>query len=801
MVSGELDGLVTLPLLPLRDVVVFPAMPVSLIVGRERSVAAVRAAQRGEGHIMLVAQCEGETKDPEPADLFEFGTIGVITKSLELPDGTLKVVVEGRHRGRVHAYIEQSPFFQVSVERVDSLVVDPAQVQGLVRTIKEAFERYVKLNRAVQPEMVLAINAIEDPDCLGDSLVGALKLKLEERQQMLEAHEVHERLEKVYKVLLTEIEFLKVEKKLRGRVRRERENTQRDQWLNDQVKTIQKEMGDRDRREDIEELARAIAEKRLPTPIRDRASKELQRLSQMNTMSAEATVVRNYLDWILSLPWTNEAETCSELGEAIGVLNTDHYGLGKVKERIVEYLAVTQLVEKVQGPILCLVGPPGVGKTSLARSIARATGRPFARIALGGVRDEAAIRGHRRTYIGSMPGRLVQAMKRAGSVNPVLLLDEVDKMSSDIRGDPSSALLEVLDPEQNHAFADHYLDLDYDLSKVMFVCTANSLAGIPAPLIDRLEIIELTGYTEQEKLAIARGHLLDKQLELNGITQPQLEISNAALLDIIRRYTKESGVRELDRQLAKVCRKVARRVVHYGPETRVKVVTSNLEQLLGVPRYRFGQRETSDHIGLVKGLSVSRTGGELLNIEVAAIPGQGKLILTGKLGDVLKESASAVFTYTRARSDALGLEPDFHATQDFHIHYPGVPGGVEGPSAGIAMATALVSALTGIPVRSDTAMTGEITLRGRVLPIGGLREKVLAAHRGGITRVIVPEANRKDLPEIPKAVREDVEILCVSHMDRVLKEALSTEAAGSLFGAAVDPGGTGEEQLQVAWKI
>ena len=792
--GDEAEG-VTLPLLPLLDVVVFPGSMVSLIMGRPQSVAAVQKANDMSREVVLCAQRDGEVTKPGTADLHEFGTIATISKMLALPDGKIKVAVEGTARARILRIKEEEPYFIAVVEAISPLDTVSVEVEGLARTVKGTFERFVKLNRAVPPEMLLSVNALEDPDRLADTVIGALKLKVEERQNLLEVIDASERLEQVYKILLTEIEFLKVEKKLRGRVQRDRENTERDKWLNEQVKAIQKELGDKEKREDIEELARALVQKDLPEAAQTRAKKEIQRLSQMNIMSAEATVVRTYVDWILSLPWNEKAETNADLQKAGEVLNEEHHGLGEVKERVVEYLAVAQLVDKIRGPILCLVGPPGVGKTSLARSVAHATGRPFARIALGGVRDEAEIRGHRRTYIGSMPGRILQAMKRAGSVNAVLLLDEIDKMSSDIRGDPSSALLEVLDPEQNHTFQDHYLDITYDLSNVMFVCTANSMAGIPIPMLDRLEIIQIPGYTEQDKLAIAVRHLLPKQLERHGLEERHLKLSQQAMLHIIRKYTKESGVRELERQIAKICRKVTRRVVHYGDDTEVSVVSSNVGQLLGVPRHRYGQRETSNAVGLVKGLSVSVTGGELLNIEVAAVPGKGELILTGRLGDVLKESATAVFTYVRSRAEALRLEPDFHVIQDFHIHYPGLPSGVEGPSAGIAMATALVSALTGIPVRSDTAMTGEITLRGRVLPIGGVREKVLAAHRGGITRVLIPEANRRDLEKVPDAVLDAVEIIVVDHMDRVLKEALAGKEAEELFSPCVPEASSSLENM------
>ncbi len=782
--KGQQDERRVWPVLPLRGVVVFPATPMSLVVGRASSLAAVAAAQKGDRELLLLTQRDEALEEPGADDLFAFGTVATIERALRLPDGNLKLLVEGRRRARVVRLDGEGDHLQAEVEVIEPVAEADVDTVVLVRTVKATFERYAKLNRAVPPEMVMQVNALEDPDRLSDMLAVPLQFKLAERQELLELVDVGARLERIYKALLTEIDFLQVEKKLKTRVKREREANQREYWLQEQMKVIQRELGDKDSRGELDELAALLAAKELPEPVRDRAEKELKKLTQMNLMSAEATVLRNYLDWILGLPWTERGEGGTDLEEAVRVLNEDHYGLRKVKERILEYLAVSHLVERQRGPILCLVGPPGVGKTSLARSVARAMGTPFVRISLGGVRDEAEIRGHRRTSIGAMPGKILHAMKRAGAVDAVVLLDEVDKMSSDIRGDPSSALLEVLDPEQNDAFNDHYLDMDYDLSRVTFVCTANTLQGIPLPLQDRLEMIELSGYTEVEKLAIARRYLVPKQRELHGLQEEQLTISSAALSDAIRRYTKESGVRELERQVARICRRVARRVVHFGPETKVRVTTGNLEKLLGPPRYDFGTRESEDQVGLVKGLAVSPWGGELLNIEVASVPGKGKLILTGRLGDWLKESATAAFTYIRSRAAALGVDPDFHEHEDFHIHYPGNALRTDGPSAGIAMGTALVSTLTGIPVRSDTAMTGEITLRGRVLKIGGLKEKVLAAHRGGITRVLFPEANAQDVEDIPEAVRSALELIPVGHMDTVLLHALAQDATAGLFTRA-----------------
>jgi ATP-dependent Lon protease len=783
----------SLPLLPLRDMVVFPHTPVSLVVGRPRSLAAVTAARNLRVELVVVAQRDPADADPGPEDLYTVGTLCVIEQTLRLPDGNVKVLLEGKRRVRIERYTENAAFLEVVVTSGEPAEAPP-EAGVLVRTVHAAFERYAKLNRAVPPEMLLQVNATDDPDRLADMLVASLQLKLPERQELLEVFAPHARLERVYKALLAEIEFSQVERKLKTRVRRDKETGQREQWLQDQMKAIQRELGDRDAKGEMEELAQQLAAAQLPDPIRDRAEKELRKLSQMNLMSAEATVVRNYLDWVLALPWTARSGPAPSLEQAAAILAEDHYGLSKVKERVLEYLAVSHLVDRQRGPILCLVGPPGVGKTSLARSVARALAAPFVRISLGGVRDEAEIRGHRRTYIGAMPGKLVHAMKRAGTVDPVLLLDEIDKMSSDFRGDPAAALLEVLDPEQNHAFNDHYLDLDYDLSRVAFLCTANSLQGIPAPLQDRLEIVEIPGYTEAEKSSIARRYLIPKQRALHGLTEDQVQISAAAVQRIVRDYTKESGVREVERQIASICRKVARRVVHYGPQTTIKVTTHTLDALLGPPKFKDRSQESSDQVGVVNGLAVSPWGGELLQIEAAAVAGKGQLILTGRLGDWLKESATAGFTYLRSRADALGLEADFYEKEDVHVHYPGNALRTDGPSAGVAMAVAMVSALTGIPARHDVAMTGEITLRGRVLRIGGLKEKVLAAHRGGVRVVLIPHDNLRDVDDIPAAIRADVEIVPVTHMDAVLKRALASEKVG----ASLDLGDDGRHEAPSA---
>jgi ATP-dependent Lon protease len=776
------EGSTGFPVLPLKEVVVFPHVHMSLLVGRPRSVAAVHEANQGRKEILLVAQRLLDRDEPSIDDLHSVGTLATIEQTLHLPDGNLKVVVSGRRRARLVALLQTEPFLVAQVEEI-SPQPGTQEIKHLVRTLKSTFEAYQKHNREVPAEMVLAINAMEDPDQIADTLIDSLKsLKVAERQELLELVDVAQRLERVYKALLTEIEFLQVERKLKHRIKKEAEHQEREVVLQQQMRDIQRELGEREGKGDIDELVRAFANKKLPDAVRERVDKELRKLAQMNALSAEATVLRNYLDLILEIPWVEVSTNRPRLETAAAILDEDHYGLGSIKERILEYIAVETLVDRMRGPILCLVGPPGVGKTSLARSIARATGRPFVRIALGGVRDEAEIRGHRRTYIGAMPGKIIHAMKRAGSIDPIVLLDEVDKMSSDFRGDPSAALLEVLDPEQNGAFGDHYLDIDYNLSKVTFVCTANTLEGIPIPLQDRLEVIRLTGYTDREKLQIARRYLIPRQLELHGLEAEDLEISDKGVLALIHAWTREAGVRELDRKIAKICRRVARRVARDGRGDLVKVTTGNLDRVLGPPEFEQPGRSESAEIGLVRGLSVSHVGGAVLEIEVAAVPGTGKLTLTGRPGEIMKESSAAVFTYVRSRADALGLESDFHETHDFHIHYPGLPGGVEGPSAGIAMATAMVSALTGTPVRPDTAMTGELSLRGRVLPIGGLKEKLLAAHRAGLARVLVPERNRKDLGEIPQYVKEQVEIVLVDHMDRVLKEALTRPATVKLFG-------------------
>ncbi|MDG1480972.1 MAG: endopeptidase La [Myxococcota bacterium] len=771
-----------LPLLPLRDLVIFPHMVVPLIVGRSQSRAALSAAYKGNRELFLVSQKVGRTAEPGPDDIHEVGCVATIIQLLRLPDDNLKVLVEGKVRGKVQRYVEGAEFLQVEVVSAEGVVEEGQETEALMRSVREAFEQYIKLNKGIPPEMLLTVSAIEDPARLADTLVAHLSFKLEDRQRLLEMSAPIERLEQILQFIQGEIEILEVEKKIKSRVKKQMEKSQKEYYLNEQMQAIQKELGEKDEfRAEMGELEKKMRGKQMPVEAIERITKELRKLKMMNPMSAEATVVRNYIDWILALPWGEFTEDRMDLEHAASVLDEDHYGLRNVKERILEHLAVTTLVERMQGPILCLVGPPGVGKTSLARSIARATDRQFVRQALGGVRDEAEIRGHRRTYIGALPGKIIQCLKKAGSSNPVFLLDEIDKMSTDFRGDPSAALLEVLDPEQNSTFVDHYLGIDYDLSKVMFVCTANELRGIPAPLQDRLEIIHLSSYTEREKLAISRRYLIPKQLEAHGITEDHLLLTRQAVSRVIQEYTREAGVRSLERELAKVCRKTAKRVVLKGGDTQLKVTSENVHKLLGVPRYSHRRMEDEHRVGMVKGLAVSSYGGVLLDIEVSVLPGKGKLILTGLLGDWLKESATAALSYIRSRATELGLDPHFYETIDLHVHYPGSSVRTDGPSAGLAMATAMVSALTGRPVDRNLAMTGEISLRGRSLQIGGLKEKVLAAHRGGITHVIIPVSNEKDLPDIPAIVREQLTITPVRHMDEVLKSALITSDNEPLF--------------------
>ncbi len=771
-----------LPLLPLRDIIVFPNMVVPLFVGRSKSIAALQEAMENGRELFLVAQKRAKTNDPVPDDLFEVGTVSSVIQMLKLPDDTVKVLVEGKRRARIGEFLPNDRFFQVRCDLLEEEAGSSVELEALVRSVQAVFESYVKLNKRIPPEILTSVASIEDPSRLADTIAAHLTLKLNDRQSLLELTNATWRLERLYELMQGEIEILQVEKKIRTRVKKQMEKTQKEYYLNEQMQAIQKELGERDEfKSEIQELEEQIKNKPLPKEAQAKVKKELKKLKMMSPMSAEATVVRNYIDWILSLPWDETTQDKLDIVEAEKILDEDHYGLRKVKERILEYLAVQSLVERVKGPILCFVGPPGVGKTSLGRSIARATGRRFVRLSLGGVRDEAEIRGHRRTYIGAMPGKVIQAFKKAGTANPVFLLDEVDKMSTDFRGDPAAALLEVLDPEQNNTFCDHYLDLDYDLSKAMFICTANTLHGIPGPLQDRLEIIRLAGYTEPEKRSIARRYLIPKKLEENGLTDVDFTLTQGALTSIIGNYTRESGVRSLEREISKICRKVARTVLKEGKDKRYVVGRKGLSKYLGVRRFKHGQIEKEDQIGLVTGLAWTEMGGELLVTEATLMPGKGKLIITGKLGEVMQESAQAAMSYVRSRADRFGIDSKAFENLDLHIHVPEGAIPKDGPSAGITMATTMISAYTRVPVRKDVAMTGEITLRGRVLPIGGLKEKVMAAHRGGIKTVLIPKENKKDIREIPKRVREALRIVPVEHMDEVLIEALRLDDPDKFF--------------------
>ena len=775
-------GPVRVPLLPLRDIIVFPHMVVPLFVGRQRSIKALEEATQKQSLIFLSSQKDAKTNDPTEEDIYKIGTLGSVVQMLKLPDGTVKVLIEGKRRARVARFVANPDFFLVDVEEAPEVVERNTEVEALVREVHTTFENYVKLKKKIPPEMVMSVSSIDDPGRLADTIVAHLGIKLEDRQNLLETFNASERLEKVLGHMRAEIEILEVERRIRSRVKKQMERSQKEYYLNEQMRAIQKELGEKDEfKNEIQEIEEKLKQKKLSAEAKDKVEKELKKLKMMSPMSAEATVVRNYIDWILSLPWNEFTDDKLDINEAERVLEEDHYGLEKVKERILEYLAVQSLVGKIKGPILCLVGPPGVGKTSLGRSIARATGRKFVRVSLGGVRDEAEIRGHRRTYIGALPGKIVQSMKKAGSSNPVFLMDEIDKMSTDFRGDPSSALLEVLDPEQNTSFNDHYLDLDYDLSKVMFITTANTLDRIPRPLQDRMEIIRIAGYTELEKLSIAKKYLMEKQKESNGLTTDNVVFTDNALLGVIRHYTKEAGVRNLEREIAAICRKVAVEVVRKDRNAHIQVGSKSLHKYLGPIKFRYGKAEAEVKIGVTTGLAWTELGGELLATEVTIMPGKGQLIITGKLGDVMQESAQAAMSYVRSRAAELGLERDFYQKLDVHIHVPEGAIPKDGPSAGITMATSLVSALMKMPVYNDLAMTGEITLRGNVLPIGGLKEKVLAAHRAGIKKVLIPAENEKDIEEIPSTVLKTVEIELVAHMDEVLRKALAIEDPASLF--------------------
>ena len=773
------------PLLPLRDIIVFPHMVVPLFVGRQRSIKALEEATQKQSLIFLSSQKDAKTNDPTEEDIYKIGTLGSVVQMLKLPDGTVKVLIEGKRRAKVAQFIANSDFFLVDVEDTPEVIERNTEVEALVREVHTTFENYVKLKKKIPPEMVMSVSSIDEPGRLADTIVAHLGIKLEDRQNLLESLNAAERLEKVLGHMRAEIEILEVERRIRSRVKKQMERSQKEYYLNEQMRAIQKELGEKDEfKNEIQEIEEKLKQKKLSAEAKDKVEKELKKLKMMSPMSAEATVVRNYIDWIISLPWNDFTDDKLDINEAERVLEDDHYGLEKVKERILEYLAVQSLVGKIKGPILCLVGPPGVGKTSLGRSIARATGRKFVRVSLGGVRDEAEVRGHRRTYIGALPGKIIQSMKKAGSSNPVFLMDEIDKMSTDFRGDPSSALLEVLDPEQNTTFNDHYLDLDYDLSKVMFITTANTLDRIPRPLQDRMEIIRIAGYTELEKLSIAKKYLLDKQKEANGLTTDNVVFTDNAILGVVRHYTKEAGVRSLEREIAAICRKVAVEVVRRDRNAHIQIGSKSLHKYLGPVKFRYSKAETEVKIGVTTGLAWTELGGELLATEVTIMPGKGQLIITGKLGDVMQESAQAAMSYVRSRATELGLEKDFYQKLDVHIHVPEGAIPKDGPSAGITMATSLVSALMKIPVHNDLAMTGEITLRGTVLPIGGLKEKVLAAHRAGIKKVLIPSENEKDIEEIPATVLKTVELELVSHMDQVLKKALVLEDPESLFRRA-----------------
>jgi ATP-dependent Lon protease len=775
----------TVPALPLRDIIVFPHMVSQLFVGREKSIAALDEAMAHDKEIFLAAQKSAKTNEPTPDDIYTVGTVGTIVQLLRLADGTVKVLVEGRQRARVKRYNESNDFFSVEIEEIAEAGTADVEVEALIRSVQSTFEVYVKLNKKVQPEVLMSVQSIDDASKLSDTIAANLPtIKLADRQGLLEMEEAKKRLERLYELMQAEIEILQVEKKIRSRVKKQMEKTQKEYYLNEQMQAIQKELGGGERDEfksEIQEIEEKLKTKKLSEEAQGKVKKELKKLKMMHPTSAEATVVRNYVDWILTLPWSDKTEERFDITEAEKILDEDHYGLKKPKERIVEYLAVQALTKSLKGPILCFVGPPGVGKTSIARSIARATGRKFVRLSLGGVRDEAEIRGHRRTYIGALPGKIIQNLKKVGSNNPVFLLDEIDKMSTDFRGDPAAALLEVLDPEQNKAFNDHYLDLDYDLSDVMFITTANTLSGIPIPLQDRMEIIQLTSYTEFEKLNIAQKYLIPRQKKECGLEDVPVEFTENAVRTVIHHYTREAGVRSLERELAAVCRKVALKVVKEGKDQKLQIRGADVPTYLGVPKFRLGKKEELDAIGLTHGLSVSDHGGDILDCEVSVVAGKGKLQITGLLEKGMEESAQAAMSYIRSRSTILKLDPDFYQKVDVHVHFPDFVR-KDGPSAGVTMATSIASALTRVPVRNEVAMTGEITLRGRVMPIGGLKEKILAAHRNGITTVLVPKENRKDLREIPRRVLKSLRVVLVEHMDDVLREAMVFPDPDTLFG-------------------
>ncbi|BCV37133.1 MULTISPECIES: endopeptidase La [Shewanella] len=774
----EREARIELPVLPLRDVVVYPHMVIPLFVGREKSIRCLETAMAQDKQIILVAQRDADLDEPGIDDIFDVGTVASILQLLKLPDGTVKVLVEGGKRARIERYTQEEEFFVATAHYLESEALDDKEEEVLVRSAISQFEGYIKLNKKIPPEVLTSLSGIEEADRLADTMAAHMPLKLADKQSVLEMVKVGERLEYLMAMMEAEIDLLQVEKRIRSRVKKQMEKSQREYYLNEQMKAIQKELGDLDEGHDeFESLGRKIEEAGMPEEAKEKASAELNKLRMMSPMSAEATVVRSYVDWMTSVPWKQRSKIKRDLSKAEQVLDTDHYGLEKVKERILEYLAVQSRVKQLKGPILCLVGPPGVGKTSLGQSIAKATGRKYVRVALGGVRDEAEIRGHRRTYIGSMPGKIIQKMAKVGVKNPLFLLDEIDKMSSDMRGDPASALLEVLDPEQNATFNDHYLEVDYDLSDVMFVATSNSM-NIPGPLLDRMEVIRLSGYTEDEKLNIAKQHLLPKQIERNGLKKTEITVDDSAILGVIRYYTREAGVRALERELSKICRKVVKQIMLEKDTKHVDVNQDNLKSFLGVQRFDYGKAESKNQIGQVTGLAWTEVGGDLLTIEATSVAGKGKLTYTGSLGDVMQESIQAAMTVVRARAEQLGINPDFYEKRDIHVHVPEGATPKDGPSAGAAMCTALVSSLTGNPVKGEVAMTGEITLRGEVLPIGGLKEKLLAAHRGGIKLVLIPKENERDLEEIPANVVADLDIRPVRWIDEVLQLALERPVEG-----------------------
>ncbi|HCH1579821.1 TPA: endopeptidase La [Vibrio parahaemolyticus] len=773
---------IEIPVLPLRDVVVYPHMVIPLFVGREKSISCLETAMETNKQVLLVAQKQADTDEPTVDDLFEVGTVATILQLLKLPDGTVKVLVEGQQRAKIN-HFKESDFFLAEAEFIVTPELDEREQEVIVRSAINQFEGFIKLNKKIPPEVLTSLNGIDEAARLADTIAAHMPLKLVDKQQVLEIIDVTERLEFLMGQMESEIDLLQVEKRIRGRVKKQMEKSQREYYLNEQMKAIQKELGEmEDAPDEFETLQKKIDESKMPQEAREKTEQELQKLKMMSPMSAEATVVRSYIDWMVSVPWTKRSKVKKNLAKAEEILNEDHYGLERVKERILEYLAVQNRINKLKGPILCLVGPPGVGKTSLGRSIASATGRKYVRMALGGVRDEAEIRGHRRTYIGSLPGKLIQKMSKVGVKNPLFLLDEIDKMSSDMRGDPASALLEVLDPEQNNSFNDHYLEVDYDLSDVMFVATSNSM-NIPGPLLDRMEVIRLSGYTEDEKLNIAKRHLVEKQVQRNGLKPNEIVIEDSAIIGIIRYYTREAGVRGLEREISKICRKAVKNILLDKDIKSVTVTMDNLKEYLGVQRFDYGKADESNRIGQVTGLAWTEVGGDLLTIETQSMPGKGKLTQTGSLGDVMQESIQAAMTVVRSRADKLGINSDFYEKKDIHVHVPEGATPKDGPSAGTAMCTALVSALTGNPVKAEVVMTGEITLRGEVLPIGGLKEKLLAAHRGGIKTVLIPKDNERDLEEIPENVIADLQVIPVQWIDEVLKVALERDPTGVEFEA------------------